>query len=72
MRPRELVVSGFRSYEAETRFCWDDRSLVGIVGPIGSGKSSILDEKQIRFSAFKAQKETEGTICSRSRCQRYQ
>jgi exonuclease SbcC len=36
-------VSGFRSYEAETRFCWEDRSLVGIVGPIGSGKSSILD-----------------------------
>lgn len=43
MRPRELVLSGFRSYEAETRFCWDDRTLVGIVGPIGSGKSSILD-----------------------------
>lgn len=43
MRPRELVLGGFRSYESETRFCWNDRSLVGIVGPIGSGKSSILD-----------------------------
>lgn len=43
MRPRELVLGGFRSYESETRFCWSDRSLVGIVGPIGSGKSSILD-----------------------------
>lgn len=43
MRPRELVLGGFRSYASETRFCWDDRSLVGIVGPIGSGKSSILD-----------------------------
>lgn len=43
MRPRELTLKGFRSYRDETTLCWDDRSLVGIVGPIGSGKSSILD-----------------------------
>lgn len=43
MRPLELVVEGFRSYDARTVFDWRDRHLVGIVGPIGSGKSSILD-----------------------------
>ncbi|MEX2446532.1 MAG: SMC family ATPase, partial [Dehalococcoidia bacterium] len=43
MRPLELVVHGFRSYAEETRFDWRDRQLVGVVGPIGSGKSSILD-----------------------------
>ncbi|MSQ30473.1 MAG: SMC family ATPase [Dehalococcoidia bacterium] len=43
MRPLELVVNGFRSFAEETRFDWRDRRLVGIVGPIGSGKSSILD-----------------------------
>jgi len=34
---------GFRSYADKTTFRWDGRGLVGIVGPIGSGKSSILD-----------------------------
>ncbi|MFA7248463.1 MAG: SMC family ATPase [Dehalococcoidia bacterium] len=43
MRPLELVVNGFRSYAEETRFDWRVRRLVGVVGPIGSGKSSILD-----------------------------
>ncbi len=43
MRPLELVVNGFRSYAEETRFDWRGRRLVGVVGPIGSGKSSILD-----------------------------
>lgn len=43
MRPRELTVRGFRSYADETSFTWDGRSLVGVVGPIGSGKTSILD-----------------------------
>ena len=43
MRPRELVLRGFRSYTDETTFTFADRSLIGIVGPIGSGKSSILD-----------------------------
>ncbi len=44
MRPLELRLRNFRSYFGdETTFSFRDRSLVGIVGPIGSGKSSILD-----------------------------
>lgn len=43
MRPRELTVRGFRSYRDRTTFDWRDRRLVGVVGPIGAGKSSILD-----------------------------
>ncbi len=43
MRPLELRVRNFRSYSGEHIFNFADRSLVGIVGPIGSGKSSILD-----------------------------
>ena len=43
MRPLELTINGFRSYAEETRFDWRGRHLVGVVGPIGSGKSSILD-----------------------------
>ena len=43
MRPRELTLRGFRSYAEETTFEFGDRTLIGIVGPIGSGKSSILD-----------------------------
>ena len=43
MRPRELTVEGFRSYRDRTTFDWRDRRLVGVVGPIGAGKSSILD-----------------------------
>ena len=43
MRPLELVVEGFRSFASRTVFDWRGRRLVGVVGPIGSGKSSILD-----------------------------
>ena len=43
MRPLELKVRNFRSYSGEHIFDFRDRRLVGIVGPIGSGKSSILD-----------------------------
>ena len=43
MRPRELTLRGFRSYKDDTTFEWGGRGLVGVVGPIGSGKSSILD-----------------------------
>lgn len=43
MRPLELRLRNFRSYSGEHVFDFRDRSLVGIVGPIGSGKSSILD-----------------------------
>jgi exonuclease SbcC len=43
MRPLELRVRNFRSYHGEHEFDFTDRHLVAIVGPIGSGKSSILD-----------------------------
>ena len=44
MRPLELRVRNFRSFYGDDHiFNFRDRRLVGIVGPIGSGKSSILD-----------------------------
>lgn len=44
MRPLELRLRNFRSYFGEeVSFDLRGRSLVGIVGPIGSGKSSVLD-----------------------------
>jgi len=43
VRPLRLTVRGFRSYGDEASFDFSERSLVGIVGPIGSGKSSLLD-----------------------------
>ena len=43
MRPRELTLQGFRSYRGRTTFDLRDRRLVGVVGPIGAGKSTILD-----------------------------
>ena len=43
MRPRELTVQGFRSYRRRTTFDLRGRRLVGVVGPIGAGKSTILD-----------------------------
>ena len=43
MRPLELKLRNFRSYAGEHSFDFRDRTLVGIVGPIGSGKSSVLD-----------------------------
>jgi len=43
MRPIELTLDGFRSYAGTATFNFEGRRLVGIVGPIGSGKSSILD-----------------------------
>jgi len=43
MRPVTLRLDGFRSYASEIEIDWTDHYLVGIVGPIGSGKSTILD-----------------------------
>jgi DNA repair protein SbcC/Rad50 len=43
MRPLQLEIGGFRSYAEPTTIDFEGRSLMAIVGPIGSGKSSILD-----------------------------
>lgn len=43
MRPLELTLEGFNSYREPHTFSFDGRTLFGIVGPTGSGKSSILD-----------------------------
>ena len=64
MRPHELTLRGFRSYRDEVTFDFRGRHLVGIVGPIGAGKSSILDG--IAFALFgktpRVQKETKSLI----------
>lgn len=44
MRPVDLKLRNFRSYFGdEAAFDFRERRLIGIVGPIGSGKSTILD-----------------------------
>lgn len=44
MRPLELRLRNFRSFRGEGHtFDFRERRLIGVVGPIGSGKSTILD-----------------------------
>ncbi len=43
MRPLELTLEGFKSYRKAQTFNLESRTLFGIVGPTGSGKSSILE-----------------------------
>lgn len=43
MRPLELTLEGFKSYRKAQTFNFETRTLFGIVGPTGSGKSSILE-----------------------------
>jgi len=43
VRPGYLVLEGFRSYERRTEFDLNGRNFIAIVGPTGTGKSSILD-----------------------------
>jgi len=50
MRPLSLTLDGFRSYAARIELDWRPYRLVGVVGPIGSGKSSVLDA--ITFALF--------------------
>ncbi|MGH2786930.1 MAG: AAA family ATPase [Actinomycetota bacterium] len=68
MRPLELELSGFRSHREPTIIDFSGRTLVAIVGPIGAGKSSILDG--ICFALYgkspKIQREPSRLICSHS------
>lgn len=43
MRPIELTLKDFRSFQGRHRFSFDGRRLVAVAGPIGAGKTSILD-----------------------------
>ncbi|MEE8138177.1 MAG: AAA family ATPase, partial [Thermoanaerobaculia bacterium] len=67
MRPLELTLKGFQSYADQQTFDFRDRRLVGIVGPIGAGKSSLLDG--IAFALYgrtpRAGKSTKGLINQR-------
>ena len=67
MRPLELELRGFRSYADDITIGFGGRTLVGIVGPIGSGKSSLLDA--ISFALFgktpKIERDTKSLINQR-------
>jgi len=43
VRPRRLSLEGFGTFRERTEVDFDDLDLVAIVGPTGSGKSTILD-----------------------------
>jgi exonuclease SbcC len=43
LRPLELTLEGFKSYRKAQTFNFESRTLFGIVGPTGAGKSSILE-----------------------------
>ncbi|HVE76784.1 MAG TPA: SMC family ATPase [Actinomycetota bacterium] len=43
MRPLELRMEGFKSFRRPVEFDFEGRTMFGIVGPTGAGKSSILD-----------------------------
>jgi exonuclease SbcC len=64
MRPHELTLRGFRSYRDEVTFDFRGRQLIGIVGPIGAGKSTILDA--MAFALFgrtpRVQRDTKSLI----------
>jgi exonuclease SbcC len=62
MRPLELTIEGFRSYRERVTFDWRGRRLVAIVGPIGSGKSSILDA--VSFALYGKTPQVEGATKS--------
>ena len=43
MLPLELSIEGFKSYKDPETFGFEGRTLFGVVGPTGSGKSTILE-----------------------------
>ncbi|MFH1329530.1 MAG: SMC family ATPase [Actinomycetota bacterium] len=67
MRPIELTLSGFRSYAGTATFGFAGRHLVGVVGPMGSGKSSLLDA--VAFALYgktpRVERDTKGLINQR-------
>lgn len=68
MRPLELTLKGFSSHLNETKICFEDRTLIAIVGPTGAGKSSILDA--LAFALYgktpRVKAKTKSLICSRA------
>ena len=68
MRPIQIEMSGFRSHEQKTTINFEDRSFIAIVGPTGSGKSSILDA--MSFALYgktpRVKNKTKRLICSRT------
>lgn len=66
MRPVRLTLQGFKSHEGRTELDFSERSLFAIVGPTGSGKTTILDG--ISFALYaktpKVRQSTKTLICS--------
>lgn len=66
MRPLRLTLQGFKSHEDRTEFDFSERTLFAIVGPMGSGKTTILDGISYALYAKtpKVQRTTKSLICS--------
>jgi DNA repair protein SbcC/Rad50 len=67
MRPLSLTMSGFRSHMETTELSFEERTLTAIVGPTGSGKSSILEAISYALYAKtpREQRALKRLICSR-------
>ena len=67
MRPLSLTMSGFRSHMETTELSFEGRTLTAIVGPTGSGKSSILEAISYALYAKtpREQRALKRLICSR-------
>jgi exonuclease SbcC len=68
VKPVSLRISGFRSHLAPTDLSFEGRTLTAIVGPTGSGKSSILEA--ISYALYgktpREQRAVRRLICSRA------
>ncbi len=67
MRPLSLTMSGFRSHMETTELSFEGRTLTAIIGPTGSGKSSILEAISYALYAKtpREQRALKRLICSR-------